>query len=127
MKKCILLIVMLFMVGCNKEPRKLTIQDKHIKKYRNQERRSKSIRHLYVISNSGKIILYSIVKGKVTSSRKEMSRVIAIGHAPQIEFLYWWDSKGRYHKNYVIGGQIIHISDSPLPVKNILINMEDEP
>lgn len=43
---------------------------------------------------------------------------------PSIEFLYWWDSQGRYHQHYVSGGQIVHISDQPIAVKSIIINME---
>lgn len=41
-----------------------------------------------------------------------------------IEFLYWWDAKGIYHQHYVTGGQIVHISDQPVAVKSVVINME---
>jgi hypothetical protein len=40
------------------------------------------------------------------------------------DYIYWFDVKGVYHQHYVTGGQIIHISDQPLVVKNIIINME---
>lgn len=40
------------------------------------------------------------------------------------EYLYWWDTKGVYHQHYVSGGQIVHISNQPLVVKGIIINME---
>lgn len=39
------------------------------------------------------------------------------------EYLYWWDTKGVYHQHYVSGGQILHISDQPLAVKSVTINM----
>lgn len=40
------------------------------------------------------------------------------------DYLYWWDSKGVYHQHYLSGGQIVHISDQPLAVKSVIINME---
>ena len=40
------------------------------------------------------------------------------------EYLYWWDAKGVYHQHYVSGGQILHISNQPLAVKSIVLNME---
>lgn len=40
------------------------------------------------------------------------------------EYLYWWDTKGVYHQHYISGGQIVHISNQPLVVKGIIINME---
>ena len=40
------------------------------------------------------------------------------------EYIYWWDSKGVYHQHYLSGGQIVHISDQPLAVKSVILNME---
>ena len=40
------------------------------------------------------------------------------------DYLYWWDVRGSYHQHYLTGGQIVHISDQPIPVKSITINME---
>lgn len=40
------------------------------------------------------------------------------------EYLYWWDVRGSYHQHYLTGGQIVTISDQPLPVKSITINVE---
>ena len=45
-------------------------------------------------------------------------------YGSSVEYLYWWDVGGRYHQHYISGGQIVHISDQPLPVKSITINME---
>lgn len=45
-------------------------------------------------------------------------------YGSSIPYLYWWDSKGIYHQHYVSGGQIVHISETPLPVKSVTINME---
>lgn len=39
-------------------------------------------------------------------------------------YLYWWDAQGKYHQHYVSGGQILHISDQPIAVNEIIINME---
>jgi hypothetical protein len=40
------------------------------------------------------------------------------------EYIFWWDTKGNYHQQYVTGGMIVHISDQPIAVKGIVINME---
>ena len=45
-------------------------------------------------------------------------------HGSSIEYLYWFDTRGIYHQQYVTGGMVLHISDQPLAVKNIVINME---
>jgi hypothetical protein len=39
-------------------------------------------------------------------------------------YIFWWDSKGIYHQHFMTGGQIMHISSQPMPVKSITINME---
>jgi len=39
------------------------------------------------------------------------------------EYIYWWDTKGIYHQHYVTGGQMIHISDQPMPIREIVIDM----
>lgn len=106
-----------------------------------------SIKHLYVISAySGEVLIYSTVDGKVTSGGKRLTSPVEIkgngykreyyaSHTvPRIQddgtygssmnYLYWFDSKGVYHQHYVSGGQILHISDQPLNVKSITINME---
>lgn len=113
-----------------------------------------SIKHLYVISAySGQTLIYSTVKGKVTSSGKRLSPTsVVVGasgdykrpgfaagstgdmvtdevvqddgtYGSSIPYLYWWDTKGVYHQHYISGGQIIHISDQPVSVKGVIINM----
>lgn len=117
-----------------------------------------AIKHLYIISAySGQVILYSTVKGKVTSSGKRLSPTSVAAHdgdrvgrafggipvkvgdqnlrtsevlqddgtyGSSMEYLYWWNTAGVGHKHYVTGGQIVHISEQPLSVKSIIINME---
>jgi len=136
----------------------LTIEQENIKRRLQVDNVPGSIKHLYVISAySGQVIVYSTVRGKVTSSGKRLSPyqvaaaegqsvsqehlgilVTANGYkkrTPEVlqddgtygsssPYLYWWDTKGIYHQHYVSGGQIIHISDQPLAVKSIIINME---
>ncbi len=96
-------------------------------------------------------MLYSTVKGKVTSSGKRLSpstiddgsgssgfkipfgneyhysnEVLDDGGAygSSIEYIYWWDSKGIYHQHYPSGGSFIHISNEPIAVKSITLNLE---
>lgn len=130
-------------------PDGLTIEQHNIDARIKMDNQPGSIKHLYVISAySGQVIIYSTVQGKVTSSGKRLTpdRVegttqfkLEIGHTDyytnqvlgedgtfgsSIEYLYWWDTKGVYHQHYVTGGQIVHISNQPLAVKGIIINME---
>jgi len=113
-----------------------------------------SIKHLYIFSAySGQVLIYSTVKEKVTSSGKRLAPTTTTGsgkyaysyfnvsvrghniktpevmqddgsYGSSIPYLYWWDAQGIYHQHYVAGGQIIHISDQPLDVPSIIINME---
>lgn len=130
----------------------LTIEQHNITGRINMDNQVGVIKHLYVISAySGQVIIYSTVKGKVTSSSKRLTPDRVDGtnsfifdiagtqfytnqvlgedgtYGPSIEYLYWWDAKGVYHQHYVTGGQILHISDQPLAVKSIIINMEITP
>lgn len=38
-------------------------------------------------------------------------------------YIYWWDTKGVYHQHYNSGGQIVHISNSPIAVKGVILNL----
>ena len=119
-----------------------------------------SIKHLYVISEvSGQVLLYSTVKGKVTSSGKRLTPSTVDGNSAynntstnyqeynwvtingkshitnevmgddgmygsSVEYIYWFDSKDVYHQHYKGGNEMLHISDQPLAVKNIILNLE---
>jgi hypothetical protein len=134
----------------------LTVEQRNVRDRLSMDNKPGSIKHLYVISAySGQVILYSTVKGKVTSSGKRLTptTVAVVGgeyhakdgvtveiagnqystgevlqddgtYGSSVEYLYWWDVQGRYHQHYVSGGQIIHISDQPIPVKSVIINIE---
>lgn len=127
----------------------LTIEQHNVTERIEMDNKVGAIKHLYVVSAySGQVLIYSTVKGKVTSSGKRLTpdRVdgpnnfkFRVGmhefytdqvlgedgtYGSSIEYLYWWDSRGVYHQHYVSGGQIVHVSDQPLVVKGIVINME---
>ena len=127
----------------------LTIEQHNVSARIDMDNQVGAIKHLYIISAySGQVLIYSTVRGKVTSSGKRLtpdrvdgtnSFTFVIGgnafytnqvlgedgtYGPSIEYLYWWDAKGAYHQQYITGGMILHISDQPLVVKNIVINME---
>lgn len=133
----------------------LTIEQQNVRDRLAMDNKPGAIKHLYVISAfSGQVLLYSTVRGKVTSSGKRLTptTVAAFGspahqangfdvgigghsyettevlqddgtYGSSIEYLYWWDAKGVYHQHYVSGGQIVHISDQPLRVAKVLINL----
>lgn len=112
-----------------------------------------SIKHLYVISDlSGQVLLYSTVVGKVTSSSKRPVPSTVIGdvynynkvliggetyltnevlgedgmYGPSVAYIYWFDTRGVYHQHYKGENQMLHISDQPLTVKNIVLNFETQ-
>lgn len=119
-----------------------------------------AIKHLYVQSAyTGDVLLYSTVRGKVTSSGKRLSPTSVYAGALEttngplrqfgipttagggqhttevlqddgtygssIDYLYWWDAQGRYHQHYPNGGQLIHITNEPLPVKKAFLRFEE--
>ncbi len=136
----------------------ITVEQQNIRDRLIMDNQVGSIKHLYVISAySGQTIIYSTVRGKVTSSGKRLSPTSVVvgdhdehkGHGYSVipgshqlvtdeivqddgtygsstPYLYWWDTKGVYHQHYVSGGQIIHVSNEPISVKGVVINMAIE-
>ena len=133
----------------------LTREQKNVGRRLLDENKPGAVQHLYIISAySGQVLIYSTVKGKVTSSGKRLSPYtvgeggscipgdpfpVNIGgetrytaevlqddgtYGSSDEYLFWWDTKGIYHQHYIEDGQIIHISDQPIAVKSVIINME---
>lgn len=135
----------------------LTAEQHNVKQRLLEDNKPGAIKHLYVISPySGQVILYSTVKGKVTSGGKRLTPSSVTGshtdssvyggfwvqlgtsgkqqtlevlgddgtYGTSGEYLYWWDVRGSYHQHYLTGGQIVTISDQPLPVKSVTINIE---
>jgi hypothetical protein len=169
MRTTILLLCLVAMIaGCGNEPQSFsgvrqatvavatqsdgfTIEQQNIRGRLLEDNKPGAIKHLYVISAySGQVIIYSTVKGKVTSGGKRLSpsqisgndylfRVDLGGgthytsevlqddgtYGQSDAYLYWWDTKGVYHQHYVSGGQIIHVSDQPLAVKSIILNLNE--
>lgn len=134
----------------------LTVEQRNIRDRMSMDSKVGSIKHLYIISAySGQVLIYSTVRGKVTSSGKRLSPKTVNGrgdnnwgfavdfggstqytnevleddgsYGDSIPYLYWFDSKGIYHQHYPEGGQIIHVSDQPIAVKSIVLNMEVSP
>ncbi|MDX1988358.1 MAG: hypothetical protein SFV17_16855 [Candidatus Obscuribacter sp.] len=127
-----------------------TIEQTNIEKRLLLDNKVGSIKHLYIIApTSGQVLIYSTVKGKVTSSGKRLTPntinsstygfPIMFGsdkhytsevlqddgtYGTSSEYIYWFDSAGRYHQHYFTGGQIIHISDQPLNVPSVVLNLE---
>lgn len=117
----------------------LTLEQDNVKKRLELENKPGSIMHLYVLSAySGQVILYSTVKGKVTSSGKKLSPstlVYAEGksyenlgddgtYGSSIEYLYWWDVNNVYYQQYITGGIVVNISDKPQQFGKVTIQLE---
>lgn len=131
-----------------------TIEQKNIIERLKRDNLPGSIKHLYIISAySGQVLMYSTVMGKATSGNKRITpstisyNVDNTGNGFDIHFggtrfqtqevlgddgaygtsgdyLFWFDSKGVYHQQYLTGGAMIHISDHPIAVKSVIINVE---
>lgn len=130
-----------------------TVEQNHVIERLKEDNLPGAIKHLYIVSlYSGDVILYSTVKGKVTSSGKRLSPSTAsrsegsgtfqfsIGngdlaytnevlgddgtYGPSVEYIYWWDTKNIYHQQYVTGGMLLHISSQPIAVKHVILNLE---
>lgn len=135
----------------NTDDRGRTVEQNNIIERYKLDNEIGSIKHLYIISAySGQVLIYSTVKGKVTSSGKRLSpgtistngypgMPITVGqdrymtgeviqddgtYGDSIEYLYWFDSKGIYHQQYITGGMILHISNQPMPIKSVILNLE---
>lgn len=128
----------------------LTVEQSNIAGRLKMDNTPGSVKHLYIIApESGQVIIYSTVQGKVTSSGKRLSPKTVNGstrgfnvqignethytsevlqddgtYGDSAEYIYWFDAQGRYHQHYFTGGQIIHISDYPVQVHGVIINME---
>jgi hypothetical protein len=133
----------------------LTTEQRNVRDRLVMDNKPGSIKHLYIISAySGQVLIYSTVRGKVTSSGKRLTPTsVVVGASgdfrrpgfsvPQlgdvvtsevlqddgtygnsIEYLFWFDARGAYHQQYVQGGMILHVSDQPQSVKSVVLNME---
>lgn len=135
----------------------LTVEQGNVAERLKRDNLPGSVKHLYIISAySGQVLIYSTVKGKVTSSGKRLTPTTVFGednagsnggagipitiggrshytgevlqddgtYGSSAEYLFWFDQAGVYHQHYVSGGQIVHVSDQPINVKSIVINME---
>jgi hypothetical protein len=140
-------------VVVEKDAQGLTSEQHNVKDRLVEDNKPGAIKHLYVISAySGQVLLYSTVRGKVTSSGKRLTPMTvqadaqhtAIGvnisptdreataevlqddgtYGTSVEYIYWWDTRGAYHQHYVSGGQIVHVTSQPLNVPHIVINIE---
>lgn len=130
----------------------LTVEQRNVKARLEIDNQAGSIKHLYVISAyTGQVLIYSTVDGKVTSSGKRLTPTIVessgdmpdsfpirIGndtyYTPEVmqddgtygsssPYVFWFDTQGNYHQHYINGGQIFHVSDEPLAVKDVVIRI----
>jgi len=134
----------------------LTAEQRNIRDRLAEDNKPGAIKHLYVISAySGQVLIYSTVRGKVTSGGKRLTPTsIYAGctggqynagcwgqdwngnrtaeviqddgtYGTSGDYLYWWDTRGVYHQHYVQGGQIVHISSEPLNIPHIVLNLNE--
>lgn len=136
----------------------LTVEQRNVRDRLLKDNEPGAIKHLYLISPlSGEVLLYSTVRGKVTSSGKRLTPNTVqttdcgsttpcggfntqFGNANRVtnevladdgtygssgEYIFWWDVRGTYHQQYLVsGGVVIHVSDQPLAVKHVVLNLE---
>ncbi len=109
----------------------LTVEQRNVRDRLLKDNEPGAIKHLYLISAvSGDVLLYSTVRGKVTSSNKRLVPCVTADdgtYGSSGEYIFWWDSKGIYHQQFLnTSGVIIHVSDQPLAVKKVVINLEQK-
>lgn len=125
----------------------LTVEQRNVRDRLVEDNKPGAVKHLYIIApESGQVLIYSTVRGKVTSSGKRLSpgttnssQAVQIGserhytnevlsddgtYGSSVEYIFWWDAQGRYHQHFFTGGQIIHVSNYPLTVNSVILNME---
>jgi len=129
-----------------------TVEQKNVAERLKIDNAPGAIKHLYIISPySGQTLIYCTVKGKVTSGGKRLTptTIVAGGggdfrqtgfdalggkettevlqddgtYGSSCEYIYWWDTAGKFHQHFFTGGQIIHVSEQPLSVKGVVINI----
>lgn len=138
----------------------LTVEQRNVQDRLQQDNKPGAIQHLYIISSySGQVLMYSTVRGKVTSSGKRLMpaqisnalgfNIQSLGryntetndnnvssfytqevlgddgtYGSSVEYIYWWDSAGNYHQQYVQGGMMVHVASNPIAVKSVVLNLE---
>lgn len=136
-----------------KQANGLTVEQQNVKDRLLMDNKPGSTKYLYVISPySGQCILYSTVRGKVTSSGKRLNPLtVEVGnqvvgaenfvniagsrynskeiieddgtYGTSCPYVFWWDTKGTYRQLFLTGSVMVVVSDVPLPVHNIIINI----
>ena len=130
-------------------PDGLSEEQRNVKEYLEYSNTPGAVKHLYVISAfSGDVLIYSTVYGKVTSSGKRLTSNMTLVHGDRGDaggdfvmgrigddgtyggsgsssYIYWKDTQGNFHKHFVTGGQILHVSEVPLVVPKVIINMNE--
>lgn len=131
----------------------LTVEQQNVKDRLAMDNKIGSIKYIYVISPyRGQCIMYSTVKGKVTSSGKRLNPREVMGgdhvsgsdmrvnisgreyvttevieddgtYGDSCPYIYWWDTKGQYHQLFLTGSVMVSVSDQPLPIKGVIINV----
>jgi hypothetical protein len=128
----------------------LTTEQRNVKRRVEEDNRPGAIKHLYLVSAySGDVILYSTVKGKVTSGGKRLSPYAVTEkndtgwggykfngqttlevlqddgtYGSSCEYLYWWDQRDNYYQIYVSGGTIPIVSATPLRFPKVVVSVE---
>lgn len=130
----------------------LTVEQRNVKNRLEVDNQPGALKHLYVISAyTGQVLIYSTVDGKVSSSGKRLTpNTVASGgdipdgfdifiggewysteevmqddgtYGSSSPYVYWFDTLGNYHQHYITGGQIFHVADAPLAVKDVVIRI----
>lgn len=129
-------------------PDGLSEEQRNVKEYLEYSNTPGAIKHLYVISTfSGDVLIYSPVDGKVTSGGKRLTSNMTLtngdrgefygdfvmgrigddgtyGGANSSNYIYWKDTQGKFHKQFVTGGLMIHVSETPMNFPKVIVNLD---
>jgi hypothetical protein len=78
---------------------------------------------IYCLSDTGQVVFYGAVKGKITSSGKKLQMVETDGTAGESDaYVYWFDPSGAYYQwngYYFVSSKEIKISNVVLNLRSI--------
>ena len=115
----------------------LTTEQRNVRDRLEEDNKPGAIKHFYVIApRSGQVLIYSTVKGKVTSSGKRLApRSVGVKdgkgvgsdmHGIPVPYVCWWDVTGVYPQHFFTVGQFNRIPSQPIPSPNgVVIQVDD--
>ena len=133
----------------------MTVEQQNIIERIKRDTQIGSIKHLYIISSyTGDVLIYSTIKGKVTSSGKGINPGTVVGYSSYYgtdknpvriggqkyttnemmdeygtygnssNYVYWFTAQDNYQQYFPSGGTFLFVSDVPMTVRKSNLTVE---